>query len=124
MIDVTPAAAVRIQGMLKENNVSGGLRLGVVGGGCSGLSYKFKFESEPRPADQFLHIISHSPVSQRLSPFRRPQAGQVIIPVPKIPHHGPLRPLGEGHLTLFLPLPMPYPHAATLPIQVGRIQQR
>ncbi len=56
MIDVTPAAAARIRGMLNENNVSGGLRLGVVGGGCSGLSYKFKFESEPRPADHVFDV--------------------------------------------------------------------
>ena len=56
MIDVTPAAAARIQVMLKENNVSVGLRLGVVGGGCSGLSYKFKFESEPRPTDHVFEV--------------------------------------------------------------------
>jgi iron-sulfur cluster assembly protein len=27
------------------------LRLGVLGGGCSGLSYQFKFEPQPRPSD-------------------------------------------------------------------------
>jgi iron-sulfur cluster assembly protein len=42
--------------MLVENDVDGGLRLGVVGGGCSGLSYKFKFESQPRPTDNVFEV--------------------------------------------------------------------
>ncbi len=28
------------------------MRLGVVGGGCSGMSYKFKLEAGPRPTDK------------------------------------------------------------------------
>ena len=28
------------------------LRVGVVGGGCSGLSYKLDFDNEPKPMDQ------------------------------------------------------------------------
>jgi iron-sulfur cluster assembly protein len=56
MIEVTPQAVHRIREMLQENNVQGGLRLGIVGGGCSGLSYKFKFESQPRPNDQVFQI--------------------------------------------------------------------
>ncbi len=28
------------------------LRVGVVGGGCSGLSYKLDFDNEPKPTDQ------------------------------------------------------------------------
>jgi iron-sulfur cluster assembly protein len=42
--------------MLKENNVAGGLRLGIVGGGCSGMSYKFKFETAPRPNDHVFEV--------------------------------------------------------------------
>ncbi len=56
MIEVTPKAVERIRRMLEENQVQGGLRLGVVGGGCSGLSYKFKFESKPRPADTVFEV--------------------------------------------------------------------
>ena len=56
MIDVTPSAVDRIREMLKANNVEGELRLGVVGGGCSGLSYKFKFESQPRPSDNVFEV--------------------------------------------------------------------
>ena len=56
MITVTPLAATKIRQLLEKNHVSGGLRLGVVGGGCSGLTYKFKFESEPRAADQVFEV--------------------------------------------------------------------
>jgi iron-sulfur cluster assembly protein len=56
MIEVTPKAVERIRQMLVENHVDGGLRLGVVGGGCSGLSYKFKFESQPRPTDNVFEV--------------------------------------------------------------------
>lgn len=56
MIHVTPKATARIRQMLEANQVQGGLRLGVVGGGCSGLSYKFKFESQPRPTDEVLEV--------------------------------------------------------------------
>ena len=37
--------------MLDKNGCEGGMRLGVVGGGCSGLSYKFKLEPQPKPTD-------------------------------------------------------------------------
>ena len=52
MINVTPKAVEKIRETLQKNSVVGGLRLGVVGGGCSGLTYKFKLENEPRPSDQ------------------------------------------------------------------------
>src|SRR5437867_1269489 len=52
MIQVTPRAAGRIRELLKQNRVEGGLRLQIVGGGCSGMSYKFKLETAPRPTDQ------------------------------------------------------------------------
>ena len=42
----------KIRQTLDKNACTGGLRLGVVGGGCSGLSYKFALESLPRPTDQ------------------------------------------------------------------------
>lgn len=56
MIDVTPAAVEKIRQLLIQNEVNGGLRLGIVGGGCSGLSYKFRFETKPRPNDNVFEV--------------------------------------------------------------------
>jgi iron-sulfur cluster assembly protein len=51
LIDITPKAVEKIRKTLEANHVEGGFRLGVVGGGCSGLSYKFKLEPQPRATD-------------------------------------------------------------------------
>ncbi len=52
MIQVTPKAVAKIKAtFLKEGVTSGGLRLGVQGGGCSGLSYLIRFEQQERPSD-------------------------------------------------------------------------
>jgi iron-sulfur cluster assembly protein len=52
MIEVTSEAAARVRVLMDKNQCTGGMRLGVVGGGCSGLSYKFKLESAPKTTDQ------------------------------------------------------------------------
>ena len=52
MIEVTPKAVEKIRQSFASQGVVGGLRLGVLGGGCSGLSYQFKFDSKPRPTDK------------------------------------------------------------------------
>ena len=51
MIEVTPTARERIRGMLADENPGGLMRLGVIGGGCSGLQYKFRYEQNPRAND-------------------------------------------------------------------------
>lgn len=56
MIEVTPNATRKIRGMLDSDNPGGLLRLGVIGGGCSGLQYKFKFERSARPTDTVLAV--------------------------------------------------------------------
>lgn len=50
-ISVTPKAIGKIREAFQKMGVDGGLRLGVLGGGCSGLSYQFKFEPKPRAND-------------------------------------------------------------------------
>lgn len=51
-IEVTPKAVAKIREAFAKQGVTGGLRLGVLGGGCSGLSYLFKFDPKPRPTDK------------------------------------------------------------------------
>ena len=51
-IHVTPKAVQKIREVFARQGVSGGgLRLGVLGGGCSGLSYQFKYDAKSRPTD-------------------------------------------------------------------------
>ena len=53
MIQVTEKALGRIrQVFVKQGVEGGGLRLGVQGGGCSGLSYLIRFEPKERPSDR------------------------------------------------------------------------
>ena len=42
--------------MLADENPGGLLRLGVIGGGCSGLQYKFKFEQHARASDNVFEV--------------------------------------------------------------------
>jgi iron-sulfur cluster assembly protein len=54
-IDVTEKAVEKIRATLEKEGISpteGGLRLGVQGGGCSGLSYKIQFDTQPRERDR------------------------------------------------------------------------
>lgn len=55
-VAVTPKAVAKIRQAFQKMGVAdlrnAGLRLGVLGGGCSGLSYQFKFDTRPRPTDK------------------------------------------------------------------------
>jgi len=54
-IQVTDRAIKRIKIAIAHEGISpeeGGLRLGVMGGGCSGLSYSIKFDTRPRERDR------------------------------------------------------------------------
>jgi iron-sulfur cluster assembly protein len=53
---VTPKAVDKIREAFKRQGVTGGLRLGVLGGGCSGLSYQFKFDPKPRATDTVMQF--------------------------------------------------------------------
>src|SRR5205085_11576073 len=52
VIQVTPKAIEKIRQAFAKQGVTGALRLGVLGGGCSGLSYQFKFDTKERPTDK------------------------------------------------------------------------
>jgi len=54
-IQVTVRALKRIRIAMAKENISpseGGLRVGITGGGCSGLSYSIKFDTKPRERDR------------------------------------------------------------------------
>lgn len=55
-IVITPKAAAQVAKLKADNSIpaSHGLRLGVKGGGCSGLSYVLAFDETPRENDKIL----------------------------------------------------------------------
>jgi len=58
-IQVTDRAIKRIRVAMAKEGISpteGGLRLGVQGGGCSGLSYNIRFDSQPRERDRIFNF--------------------------------------------------------------------
>jgi iron-sulfur cluster assembly protein len=53
MIQISETAAKKIQTLMAKQGIDdGGLRVGVKGGGCSGLSYTFAWEKEARLGDE------------------------------------------------------------------------
>jgi iron-sulfur cluster assembly protein len=56
MIFVTDKAKEKVANLMQQASVTGDnsyfLRVSVVGGGCSGLSYKLDFDNESKPNDQ------------------------------------------------------------------------
>lgn len=53
MINLTEKAIAKIKDLMRQQQVeTGGLRVGVIGGGCSGLSYRLDFETQARPHDK------------------------------------------------------------------------
>src|SRR6266568_4528614 len=58
-IQVTDRAIAKIRSAMAKEGVSpeqGGLRVGVQGGGCSGLSYNIRFDSQPRERDRIFQF--------------------------------------------------------------------
>jgi iron-sulfur cluster assembly protein len=54
-IQVTLRALKRIRVAMAKENITpaaGGLRVGITGGGCSGLSYNIRFDTQPRDRDR------------------------------------------------------------------------
>jgi iron-sulfur cluster assembly protein len=56
---VTDKALAKIRSAIVTEGISpeqGGLRLGVQGGGCSGLSYNIRFDTQPRERDRIFQF--------------------------------------------------------------------
>jgi iron-sulfur cluster assembly protein len=56
---VTEKALAKVRGAMAKEGISpeqGGLRLGVQGGGCSGLSYNIRFDTQPRERDRIFQF--------------------------------------------------------------------
>ena len=54
-IEITKNALKRIRVAMAKEGISpdaGGLRVGIQGGGCSGLSYNIRFDTQPRERDR------------------------------------------------------------------------
>ena len=57
MIQITETAARQIRTLMAKQGIAdGGLRVGVKGGGCSGLSYNIRFDSQPRERDRIFQF--------------------------------------------------------------------
>ncbi len=71
-IQVTEKALKRIHAAMAKEGVSaneGGLRLGITGGGCSGLSYNIRFDSKPRERDRvYKYEYAETPVQIFVDP--------------------------------------------------------
>ena len=53
MVQITPTAVNKVREILESQNpIPAGLRLAVVGGGCSGFSYSMAFENKPSMLDK------------------------------------------------------------------------
>ena len=53
MIQISDVAARKMRTLMAKQGIEeGGLRVGVKGGGCSGLSYTFAWEQRPRLGDE------------------------------------------------------------------------
>ncbi len=57
LVTITPAAVKQVRRLIeKRGNSALGLRVGVKGGGCSGLSYVMNLEEAPRDTDTVYEV--------------------------------------------------------------------
>ena len=56
MITLTPGAIAKVKSILAEREEEMGLRIAVVGGGCSGFQYQMTLDREPREDDKILDM--------------------------------------------------------------------
>jgi len=56
MLTLTPAAVDKVKAILTERGEEGGLRIAVVGGGCSGFQYQMSLDKAANADDQVLEM--------------------------------------------------------------------
>jgi iron-sulfur cluster assembly protein len=58
MITLTPGAITKVKSILaeREDTAGMGLRIAIIGGGCSGFQYQMTLDKEPRTDDQVLDM--------------------------------------------------------------------
>jgi iron-sulfur cluster assembly protein len=56
MVTLTTGAIAKVKSILAERNEDMGLRIAVVGGGCSGFQYQMTLDKEPRADDKILDM--------------------------------------------------------------------
>jgi len=56
MITLTPGAIAKVKSILAEHKEESGLRIAVVGGGCSGFQYQMTLEKEAQVDDKVIDL--------------------------------------------------------------------
>ncbi len=56
MLTLTPGAIAKVKSILAEQKDETGLRIAVVGGGCSGFQYQMTLDKEPKSDDKVLDM--------------------------------------------------------------------
>jgi iron-sulfur cluster assembly protein len=56
MITLTPGAIAKLKSILAERNEDAGLRIAVVGGGCSGFQYQMTLDKEAKTDDKIMDM--------------------------------------------------------------------
>jgi iron-sulfur cluster assembly protein len=56
MLTLTETAVQKVKSILSERGEEAGLRISVIGGGCSGFQYQMSLDKEPTAEDQVLEM--------------------------------------------------------------------
>jgi iron-sulfur cluster assembly accessory protein len=56
MLTLTPGAISKVKSILAERNDDAGLRITVVGGGCSGFQYQMTLDKEAKSGDKIMDM--------------------------------------------------------------------
>jgi iron-sulfur cluster assembly accessory protein len=56
MISLTPVAIAKVKAILSEREEDAGLRIAVIGGGCSGFQYQMTLDREPQADDKVIDM--------------------------------------------------------------------